>query len=140
MAQMSNHYKYQHYFIMVYIFVYILSRFFCPNFSPSCCLGSNLVTKLREYTTTGFVHPYVQTVSSTGNHMVVQFVTNSDGNFHGFSAKINYISINTICKDWLNITSGFLTSPNYPTMNCNWVITAPIGSTISLQFHLFQVK
>ena len=72
--------------------------------------------------------------------MLLQFVTDHVQTSHGFSAKIHYTSMNIICKDWLNITSGFLTSPNYPTINCSWVITAPVGSTISLQLHLFQVK
>ena len=72
--------------------------------------------------------------------MVVQFVTDHEGTWFGFRAKINYMPINPICKDWLNITSRFLTSPNHPTMNCSWVITASMGSTISIQFHAFEVK
>ena len=78
--------------------------------------------------------------SSLGPHMLVQFMTDHAGHGHGFSAKINYTPINPICKDWLNITSGFLTSPNHPTMDCSWVITASMGSTISIQFHNFEVK
>ena len=83
--------------------------------------------------------------------MLVQFVTDCCDTFYGFSAKIHYTLINPICKDWLNITSGFLTSPisitsgylnspEYPTQDCNWVITASVGSTISIQFHTFEVK
>ena len=72
--------------------------------------------------------------------MLIQFMTDHAGIDSGFSAKINYTPINPICKDWLNITSGFLTSPNHPTMDCSWVITASMGSTISIQFHNFEVK
>ena len=72
--------------------------------------------------------------------MLVQFVTDHTGSFDGFSAKIHYIPINSICKDWLNITSGFLTSPDHQTINCSWVITASMGSTISIQFHTFEAK
>ena len=81
-----------------------------------------------------------KSVSSSGSHMLVQFVTDNELNLGGFSAKIYYTPINPICKDWLNITSGFLTSPSYPTIDCSWVITASMGSTISILFHIFEVK
>ena len=58
----------------------------------------------------------------------------------GFSAKIHYTKINPICKDWLNITSGYLSSSEYPTQDCTWVITASMSSTISIQFYNFEVK
>ena len=72
--------------------------------------------------------------------MLVKFVTDHDTLWDGFSAKIHYTPINPICKDWLNITSGYLTSPEYPTQDCSWVITASMSSTISIQFHNFEVK
>ena len=72
--------------------------------------------------------------------MLVQFMTDHAYTFHGFSAKIHQTGINPICKDWLNITTRFLTSTDHPTMDCSWVITASIGSTISIQFEIFEVK
>ena len=72
--------------------------------------------------------------------MLVQFVTDHEYTWSGFSAKIHYTPINPICMDWLNITSGFLTSPDHPTMDCSWVITVSMSSTISIQFHTFEVK
>ena len=78
--------------------------------------------------------------SSSGSHMLVQFVTDHEYTWYGFSAKFHYTPINSICKDWLNITSGYLTSPDYTTLDCSWVITASMGSTISIQFHTFEVK
>ena len=72
--------------------------------------------------------------------MFVQFVTDHESNGYGFSAKIHYTPINPICKDWLNMTSGLLTSPDHPTMNCSWMITASMGSTISIQFQVFEVE
>ena len=77
--------------------------------------------------------------SSSGSHMLVQFVTHNEVTWLGFSAKIHYRPNNPICKDWLNITSGFLSSPDHPTINCSWVITASMGNIISIQFHLFEV-
>ena len=72
--------------------------------------------------------------------MLVQFVTDHEDTWDGFSARIHYTPINQICKDWLNINSGYLTSPDYTTLDCSWVITASMGSTISIQFHTFEVK
>ena len=72
--------------------------------------------------------------------MLVQFVTDHEDTYHGFSAKIHYTPINQICMDWLNINSGYLTSPEYPTQDCSWVITASMSSTISIQFYNFEVK
>ena len=81
-----------------------------------------------------------KTISSTGSHMLVNFVTDNDISHNGFSAKIHHITINPICKDWLNTTTRFLASPDYPTMDCSWVITASMGSTISIQFQEVEVK
>ena len=72
--------------------------------------------------------------------MLVQFVTDSEDTWRGFSAKIHHTPINSICRDWLNITSGYLATPEFTTLNCSWVITATMGSTISIQFHVFEVK
>ena len=72
--------------------------------------------------------------------MLVQFLTNHKLIYYGFSAKIYYTPINPICMDWLNINSRYLNSPEYPTIDCSWVITASSGNTISIQFHTFEVK
>ena len=72
--------------------------------------------------------------------MLVQFVTDHDWTSSGFSAKIHYTRINPICKDWLSINSKNLNSSEYPTQDCSWVITASMGSTISINFDTFEVK
>ena len=71
--------------------------------------------------------------------MLVKFVTDHETLSDGFSAKIHYTLINPICKDWLNINSGYINSPEYPTQDCSWVINASMSSTISIQFHSFEV-
>ena len=78
--------------------------------------------------------------SSSGSHMLVQFRSDHEFSWYGFSSKIHYNTINPICKDWLNINSGYLTLPVFPTVNCSWMISASIGSTILIQFHTFEVK
>ena len=65
--------------------------------------------------------------------MVVQFVTDNEG-------MLWILVENPICKDWLNITSGYLRSPDYPKNNCSWVISESMGTTISIQFQTFEVK
>ena len=72
--------------------------------------------------------------------MLVQFVTDHESTSYGFSAKFQYIPINPICKDWLSINIGYLTSPEYSILDCSWVITVSLSSTISIQFHTFEVK
>ena len=81
-----------------------------------------------------------KSISSSGSHLFVQFVTDHEWTYLGFSAKIHYIPINSICKDWLNIDSGYLNSPEYPTIDCTWMITVTMSSTISIQFQTFEVK
>ena len=84
----------------------------------------------------------IKSISSSGDHMLVQYVSNNhQTNSGGFYAQIHHTPIDPICGDWLNFNSGFLISPEYPTMDCSWVITAPsIGDTISIQFPSFEVK
>ena len=81
-----------------------------------------------------------KSISSSGSHLFVQFVTDHEWTYLGFSAKIHYTPINPICKDWLNITSGYLNSLEYPIQDCSWVITVIMSSTIWIEFHDFEVK
>ena len=70
--------------------------------------------------------------------MLVQFLTDGEYTLAGFNTSFYFNPINNNCTDWL--TSGKLISPNYPIMNCSWVITAPIGSIIYIEFEAFEVK
>ena len=58
-------------------------------------------------------------------------------NRYEFSIKIHYIPINPICKDFVDISTGFLNSSD---VDCSWVITAPLGSTISIHLQIFEVN
>ena len=81
------------------------------------------------------------TISSSGNHMLVQFLTDDESVFKGFRASFHYMPIGPNCANWLNMTTQLLKSPNYPTIDCSWVITAPsIASTIVINFETFEVK
>ena len=81
------------------------------------------------------------TISSSGKDMLVQFLTNDYDVYEGFRAYFHYIPIEPNCANWLNMTAQLLKSPNYPTIDCSWVITAPsTDSIINIQFDNFEVK
>ena len=49
------------------------------------------------------------------------------------------------CQYWLNLKDKKLTSPNYPKWyfadgrGCDWLLTAPEGNIIALEFNGFEV-
>ena len=80
------------------------------------------------------------TISSTGKDMLVQFITDDDNVWNGFRAYFHYVTIESNCENWLDRTASLLKSPDYPAIDCSWVITAPsIASTIIIQFASFEV-
>ena len=73
--------------------------------------------------------------------MMVQFLTDNVDVQIGFIAHFHYIPIEPNCVNWLNMTAQHLKSPDYPTIDCSWIITAPlIASTIVINFETFEVK
>ena len=73
--------------------------------------------------------------------MLVQFLTDDESTFQGFKAYFHYMPIEPNCANWLNMTTLRLESPDYPTIDCSLVITAPsTGSTIGLNFETFEVR
>ena len=81
------------------------------------------------------------TISSTGKYMLVQFLTDGEETFKGFTASFHWMPIDANCVNWLNMAANVFESPEYPTINCSWVITAPsIYSGISINFETFEVN
>ena len=81
------------------------------------------------------------TISSTGKEMLVQFLTDDYDTSMGFNAFFDYMPIEQNCANWLNMTAQLLKSPDYPNIDCSWVITAPtIDSTIIIHFVMFEVN
>ena len=72
--------------------------------------------------------------------MTIQFITDDYAVQRGFRAYFNRIPIDPKCAEWLNTTALVLVSPDYPTIACIWIITASIGSTMSIKFQMFEVK
>ena len=81
------------------------------------------------------------TISSTGKDMLIQFLTDDHIVWAGFRAYFHYIPIEPNCANWLNMTAQLLKSPDYPTIDCSMLITAPTtDSTIIINFEMFEVK
>ena len=81
------------------------------------------------------------TISSSGKDMLVQFLSDDKLVTAGFRAYFHYIPIEPNCANWLNMKTQLLKSPDYPTIDCNWVITTPkIDSTININFNSFEVN
>ena len=81
------------------------------------------------------------TISSTGKDMLVQFITDHTDAWEGFRAYIHYMPIESNCANWLNMTFQLLKSPDYPTIDCYWVVTAPsMDLTIVINFETFEVN
>jgi len=74
-------------------------------------------------------------IVSTGNMLHLQFTSDFSGSAKGFFA--NYTTGSALCGGMLHAPSGFIRSPNYPQpyrhrAACVWVISVPIGNTISI--------
>ena len=62
--------------------------------------------------------------------------------------KINsiYQNVEDNCQYWLDLKDMKLTSPNYPkwffadSEDCDWLLTAPEGNIIILEFNDFEVS
>ena len=72
-----------------------------------------------------------KTISSSGSEMLVQYVTQGPVAY-GFLIKIHHIPVNQTCKDWFDIDNKILKSPGHQLISCSWLITAYLGSKISI--------
>ena len=82
-----------------------------------------------------------RTISSSGKYMLVQFLTDDQEAEYGFRAYFHYMPIQQNCANWLNMKAQLLKSPDNPTIDCSWVITASsTGSNCTIHFETFEVK
>lgn len=91
------------------------------------------------------------TITSTGNHLLVTFRSDSSTTDQGFRAVWTTIK-RTIpsspppsCGGQITGESGFFTSPNYPesypyNIQCEWTISTAPGNTIELKFVDFHLE
>ena len=60
--------------------------------------------------------------------------------------KLSFIITDDICQYWKNLEDMILSSPNYPKwynadgIGCEWLISAPEGFIVALEFNHFHVS
>ncbi|KAM5235406.1 cubilin [Ctenodactylus gundi] len=134
------------------IAVHFEQPFQLPNGDPSCSHGDYLLLKngpdiysppLGSHGRNGHFcgsHP-VSTLFTSDNQMFVQFISDNSNGGQGF--KIKYEATSLACGGTIYIhdaiSAGYVTSPNHPSnypqhADCIWIITAPPGKSIRLQF------
>ena len=107
----------------------------------SACVISDVLNSATDTNVLNCPKGVKKTVSSTGKYMSVQFQSDDMLVWYGFGAYFNQMPIsNANCADWLNMNTLTLTTPDYPTINCKWIITTSMESTISINFHGFEVR
>ena len=81
-------------------------------------------------------HRLVKSISSSGKTMLIVFKNTYV--LETFTGSIKYKKINPDCHSWID--NNMLMSPNYPNINCSWLITGKVGSYIKLDFIFIEVK
>ena len=84
----------------------------------------------------------LKSISSSGETLFIDFKKQNkwQNEKAEFEAFIKYNKFISACKNWLDVKTNILTSPNDPnTTNCSWLITANFGSYIVLNFKFIKV-
>ena len=87
-----------------------------------------------------------KTISSPHNQMMVEFISDDNLEYRGFSAIIQFTQLKSqICESWLNTDNKNFQSPNYPNpyhtnTSCSWLITVRHGFHIEIKLHEFNVN
>ncbi|CAG12052.1 unnamed protein product, partial [Tetraodon nigroviridis] len=86
-------------------------------------------------------------VTSSGNIMLINLITDSEVQQPGFLARYSAIpkSNATTCGGVLTADTGVITSPLYPSsyppaVDCKWTIKVPAGRNVRIKFTLFRMK
>ena len=85
----------------------------------------------------------LKSISSSGETLFIDFKKQNkwQNEKAEFEAFIKYNKFISACKNWLDVKTNILTSPNDPnTTNCSWLITANFGSYIVLNFKFIEVN
>ena len=93
-----------------------------------------------------YSHWQKKIISSTSNKMLVEFRSDDNREYIGFSAAIHYSPLpSKECEKGLDMSMKTIQSPNYPNsydnnLACKWLISVPHGSHITLKFLHFDVR
>ncbi|XP_078540497.1 embryonic protein UVS.2-like isoform X1 [Lissotriton helveticus] len=114
--------------------------------SPNCASdylkiydGNNKAAPVLLSNACGTTQP--QPVTSSGNEMLLEFVTDGSITASGFQA--SYSNVN--CGGYFTSTPGTVSSPYFPNlyqsnMDCGYYIMAPAGYKVSLTFTSFAIE
>ena len=83
-------------------------------------------------------HKVVNSISSLGKSILIDFKKQDQYGTVEFVAFIKYNKITPDCQSWLD--NNILISPYNPNINCSWIITRKFGSYINLDFNFIEVK
>uniref|UniRef100_A0A3Q1GR93 ST14 transmembrane serine protease matriptase n=1 Tax=Acanthochromis polyacanthus TaxID=80966 RepID=A0A3Q1GR93_9TELE len=86
-------------------------------------------------------------VVSSGNIMLINFITDTDVSHPGFVAEYKAIPLRNVqrCGGVISNDKGVLTSPLHPSfyppaVDCKWTIQVPAGNKVRLKFTMFRMK
>ncbi|XP_069552334.1 suppressor of tumorigenicity 14 protein homolog [Brachyistius frenatus] len=86
-------------------------------------------------------------VVSSGNIMLINFITDSHVQRPGFEAHYRAIPMIDVrrCGGVLTEQAGIFTSPLHPSfyppaVDCNWTIQVPAGNQVRVKFNMFRMK
>uniref|UniRef100_A0A8C3CRJ2 Cubilin n=1 Tax=Cairina moschata TaxID=8855 RepID=A0A8C3CRJ2_CAIMO len=102
--------------------------------------GNNYEAPLRgRYCGTTMPHP----ITSFGNALVVNFISNNNVTARGFHA--TYVASSSSCGGTFHMDRGAFNSPGYPesyplNTECVWTILSSPGNRLQLSFITFQVE
>ncbi|KAK2531299.1 Cubn [Columba livia] len=102
--------------------------------------GNNYEAPLRgRYCGTTIPHP----ITSFGNALVVNFISNNNINARGFHA--TYVASSSSCGGAFHVDRGAFNSPGYPepyplNTECVWMILSSPGNRLQLSFIAFQLE
>ena len=114
--------------------MHLLARLTGPDIGPIIQYGEK------------FSHWDQKLISSSSNTMVVEFKSDGDIEYTGFSANIHFTLLqNKNCESWVDMKNQILQSPNYPNsygndIICNRLITPEPNFHIKLHFLEFDVS
>lgn len=134
--------------VVKFLYIDLESHSECNNDYVALFDSSYVNDDMRLALLCGYINS-TTTLRSTGNNMVLEFITDSSLNYKGFKAVIYFSYSEKVgCGGRVNITTGsyLLKSPlignvvyeNF--LDCHWSITSPPGTVIKITFSKFHIS
>ena len=114
--------------------MHLLARLTGPDIGPIIRFGSD------------YSHWDQKLISASSNVMVIEFKSDGEIEYAGFSANIHFTLLqNKNCESWVDMKNQILQSPNYPNsygkdIICNHLIAVQPNFHVKLNFLEFDVS